>query len=190
MARGRRIVVSGGPGSGKTTLLEALAGAGARVMPEAGRAIIRQQRAVDGPALPWRDVERFAEAMLHWELRSHEEAASAPGDVVFDRGVPDVVGYLRLEGRWVPAHVDAAARRMRYHPVVFLAPPWREIYRADAERHQSFAVAERTFEAMARAYPDYGYEVVELPRVGVAERVGFVAQTLGGLRISASPDAR
>lgn len=182
--------MSGGPGSGKTTLLAALAETGVPVMPEAGRAIIRQQQAIDGPALPWRDVGRFAEAMLHWELRSHDEAAAVPDDVVFDRGVPDVVGYLRLEGHPVPAHVDTAARGVRYHPVVFVAPPWREIYRHDAERHQSFAVAERTFETMAGTYPDYGYEVVELPRAPMAERVAFVADALGGLRVSSSPGPR
>ena len=48
----RRIVLTGGPGSGKTTLLEALATAGHATSPEAGRAVIRRQQAIDGEALP------------------------------------------------------------------------------------------------------------------------------------------
>ncbi|WP_353612588.1 AAA family ATPase [Methylobacterium sp. AMS5] len=36
-------VITGGPGSGKTSLIEALAGAGIRHMPEAGRSIIRDR---------------------------------------------------------------------------------------------------------------------------------------------------
>jgi predicted ATPase len=42
-------VVTGGPGSGKTTLIEALARRGYAHTVEAGRAIIQDQTAIDGP---------------------------------------------------------------------------------------------------------------------------------------------
>src|SRR3546814_1518314 len=48
-------VITGGPGSGKSTLIEALAVEGFDHMPEAGRAIIRDQVAIGGAALPWAD---------------------------------------------------------------------------------------------------------------------------------------
>ena len=57
-------VITGGPGSGKTSLIDALARAGHAHTVEAGRAIIQDQRAIDGPALPWRDPLAFAELML------------------------------------------------------------------------------------------------------------------------------
>lgn len=103
-------VVTGGPGSGKSSLIEALARRGIGVMPEAGRAIIRDQARIGGSALPWRDRAVFAELMLAWELRSHGEAARLDRPVAMDRGVPDVLGYLTLCGLPVPAHVAAAAR--------------------------------------------------------------------------------
>ncbi len=59
-------VITGGPGAGKTSLLEALAAAGHACMPEAGRAVIRDQRAIGGPALPWTDPPAFAAQMLGW----------------------------------------------------------------------------------------------------------------------------
>ena len=43
-------VLTGGPGAGKTTLIEALRDAGFATAPEAGRAIIRDQLAIGGPA--------------------------------------------------------------------------------------------------------------------------------------------
>ena len=49
----RFIVLTGGPGSGKTTLIEALRRLGLATAPETGRAIIREQVAIAGPALPW-----------------------------------------------------------------------------------------------------------------------------------------
>lgn len=71
------IVVTGGPGSGKSSLIDAMAQRGFRTMPEAGRAIIRDQIRIGGKALPWADRALFAELMLGWELRSYQEAAKA-----------------------------------------------------------------------------------------------------------------
>lgn len=177
----RLFVVTGGPGGGKTTLLAALAAAGHVIAPEAGRAIIRDQLAIDGPALPWRDRALFAELMLNFDLRSHGEAQAGTVPVFFDRGVPDSVGYLRLCGLPVPDHLDRAAHAFRYARIVFAAPPWREIYAEDAERKQDFAEAERTYEAVTAAYRDHGYELVELPRADVEARVAFVLDRVQGL---------
>ena len=173
-------ILTGGPGSGKTTLLEHLAGQGAAVMPEAGRGIIRSQMAIGGHALPWEDRALFAELMLGWELRSLSEAATLPGPILFDRGIPDVVGYLTLEGLEVPAHMRRAAQTFRYNPTVFLAPPWEEIFHTDAERRQDFDTAQRTCEVMRRVYADLGYNLVELPRVPESARAEFMRTYIPG----------
>lgn len=170
----RLFVVTGGPGAGKTTLLSALAAAGHVIAPEAGRAIIRDQLVIDGPALPWRDRALFAELMLNFDLRSHAEAQAGASPVLFDRGIPDSIGYLRLCGLPVPEHFDRAAHAFRYARIVFVAPPWREIYAQDAERKQDFAEAERTYEAVSAAYREHGYELAELPRADVATRAAFL----------------
>ena len=174
----RRIVLTGGPGSGQTTLLEALATAGHATSPEGGRAIIRRQQAIDGEALPWKDRALFAELMLDRELEAHARAESADGSVFFDRGVPDVVGYLTLCGLPVPAHMERAAQDIRYDRRVFIAPVWPEIFGQDAERKQDLDEARRTFDAMAETYPRFGYELIELPQAPVAERLAFVLTTL------------
>lgn len=172
-------VVTGGPGAGKTTLLDALARRGFPVMPEAGRAVIRHQIAIGGEALPWADRALFAELMLGWELRSHAEAAATAGPVWFDRGVPDVAGYLRLSGLDIPPHMITAAEAVRYAPRVFILPFWDEIFHADAERRQSAAEARATCEMMRETYADFGYDLCEVPKDTVERRVDFV---LGELR--------
>ncbi|MEN5052447.1 AAA family ATPase [Brevundimonas naejangsanensis] len=174
----RRIVLTGGPGSGKTTLLEALAASGHATMPEAGRAIIRRQQAIDGEALPWKDQALFAELMLDRELEAHARVGGADGPVFFDRGVPDVAGYLMLCGLPAPAHVERAAQDIRYDRRVFIAPVWPEIFGQDAERRQDLDEARRTFDAMAETYPRFGYQLIELPRAPVAERLAFVLKSL------------
>lgn len=57
-------VITGGPGSGKSMLIEAMAERGYAHTPEAGRAIIRDQVAIEGEAQPWSNRCAFAELML------------------------------------------------------------------------------------------------------------------------------
>jgi predicted ATPase len=174
----RLFVITGGPGSGKSTLIDALAAHGICSMPEAGRAIIQDQVAIGGEALPWSDRLAFAELMLSWEMRSYRAAQKLTGPVIFDRGVPDVIGYLRVSGIPVPPHVDRAARIFRYHHRVFIAPPWPEIFADDAERKQSFAEAKATYEAMVETYSGLGYGLIQLPLDSVEERVQFVLRAI------------
>jgi predicted ATPase len=174
----RLFVITGGPGSGKSTLVKALAAHGFGHMPEAGRAIIQDQLAIGGNALPWSDRLAFAELMLNWEMRSYRAAQELGGPVVFDRGVPDVVGYLRLTGLPVPAHIERAASSFRYHRRVLIAPPWPAIFTQDAERKQTIEEAEATYRTMVEVYSGLGYELVALPRVSVPERVRFVCKII------------
>jgi predicted ATPase len=130
--------------------------------------------AIGGRALPWTDPILFAELMLSWDMRSYHIANQQAGLVFFDRGVPDAVGYLRLSKVPVPAYFDMAAETFRYSRRVFIAPPWPEIFQQDRERKQDFDEALRTFETLAATYTALGYELVDLPRVPIAERVHFV----------------
>ncbi len=175
----QHIILTGGPGSGKSTLIDALEQAGYGRSIEAGRGVIQDQVAIGGFALPWQNPTLFAELMLSWEMRSYHLAQGAAGPVFFDRGVPDVAGYLRLLGLPIPAHVENAVASFRYHRQVFIAPPWPEIYRQDAERKQTFDEALRTYDALAATYAAYGYELIELPCLSVSERVRFVLAALG-----------
>ena len=172
-------VISGGPGSGKSSLIAALAAQGIATMPETGRAIIREQVAAGGNALPWADRAAFAERMLERELRSHGEARALPGPVIMDRGVPDVIGYLRLCGLPASAEAERAAMTFRYNRTVFVAPHWPAIYAQDAERKQDDAEAAATHDMMAKVYTELGYDLVPLPFASVAERLGFVMARIG-----------
>ncbi|MGI5238957.1 AAA family ATPase [Dactylosporangium sp. CA-139066] len=169
------VVLTGGPGSGKTTLLRHLAAAGFPVADEGGRAIIRA--GVREPAL-------LGELWLRWGLRSYRwaRALPAPGPVFFDHAIPCLPGYWLRLGRPVPAHVLRAAATRPYRRVVFVAPPWRAIYRTDAERRNGFEEAARTHAAIVEGYHGLPYELVELPRAPVAERARFILSRLRSSR--------
>jgi predicted ATPase len=147
-------------------------------MPEAGRAIIQDQVAIGGGALPWSDRHAFAELMLSWEMRSYRAALRLSGPVIFDRGIPDIVGYLRLCNLPVGSHVDRAAEKFRYHRRVFVAPPWPEIFAQDTERRQSLEEARATHKVV-ETYSELGYELIPPPLDTVEERMRFVLAATG-----------
>lgn len=167
-------IITGGPGAGKTSLVAALAAAGWNHMAEGGRAIIQEQVASGGNALPWADRAAFADRMLAWDLRSYRAAMTRPGPVIFDRGIPDVIGYRDLCGLPIPDKLARAAQTRRYARHVFIAPYWPAIFAQDAERKQDLAEALATHDAMVRTYSALGYILVPLPRATVKERVDFV----------------
>jgi len=172
----RLFIVTGGPGSGKSTLLAAAAAAGYTTVPESGRAILQLQVAIGGTAVHWADQATYAELMLDRELQNHLRHAETGLATLFDRGVPDLLGYARLCNLPRREHLRKAAELFRYNRKVFVAPPWREIYANDMERKQDWSEAVRTYEAIAAGYDEAGYDLVELPRVPVPERLAFLVE--------------
>lgn len=171
-------VVTGAPGAGKTTLLNAAAAQGLRIGREAARAVIQVQTAIDGPALQWRDPARFAELMLDRDIQTYEMLSSLGGPALCDRGIPDLVAYGRIMGLEETGHFARAATLYRYNPIVFFAPPWREIYADDAERTEGWEHAQRIYAPMRDAYEEMGYRIVELPKVPLAERLTFMMDVI------------
>ncbi|MDC9590388.1 AAA family ATPase [Xenorhabdus sp. XENO-10] len=66
----------------------------------------------------------------------------------------------------------------RYTNTVFIAPPWREIFKQDSERKQAFREAELTYHTMATTYRHHGYRLIELPLSTAEERAEFVLSNL------------
>jgi len=172
------VVLSGGPGSGKTTILQELARLGFPHVPEVARQIIQEQVRSGGSALPWADRQAYTALMLQRSIDSYREHASASTPLLFDRGIPDTLGYARLIGLPDIAAIEDACRQYRYAPVVFLAPPWPEIYHTDRERKQDLAEAARTYTVLAETYQSCGYQLLEIPRLPPAARAQFLADHL------------
>ena len=167
-------MVSGGPGSGKTTTLNELAKMGFRIAPEVARQIIREQVETGGDAVPWGDRAAYTRLMLERSIDSYLDHTPAAAPAFSDRGIPDTLGYARLIELEDEQRVLCACRRYRYAPLVFLAPPWREIYATDSERKQDFDEALRTFDQLKQVMEECGYRVVELPKVAPVNRAEFI----------------
>ncbi|SMD04132.1 AAA family ATPase [Pedobacter africanus] len=172
-------VITGGPGMGKTTLLTELEFLNYTCVEESGRKIIIDELKRGGKALPWEDQALFARAMFAYAVNDFKAHEASITPVFFDRGIPDVIGYLRLCGLPVPDGMLRAAKVLRYNKKVFVTPPWAEIYRNDTERKQPFGEAVATCEVMKTVYADLGYLLVELPKCPASERANFIIGQMG-----------
>lgn len=171
---GLKIIITGGPGAGKSAIIENLMAKKYTCLPESGRAIIQDQVCIGGNALPWLDRQAFAEMMLCWELRSWHLADYHNEICFFDRGLPDIEGYLNLCSIPIPKHIERAINTFQYNKNVFITPPWQEIYVQNTERKQTFDEAVMTYHAMVTTYKKYNYELIEIPCLPVKDRVNFI----------------
>ena len=174
----QKFIITGGPGSGKTMLVEELVACGHGHSPEVSRRLIREQMARDDGVLPWRSLEAFAAFAVDEMLREHDLADHRDGIIFFDRGLPDVFGYLNDSGIKIPAAWLEAHNRCSYAKKLFILPPWPEIYVNDEERPQTLDKARSLYSAIARAYASLGYELIEVPRISSRERAEFVLEQL------------
>lgn len=167
------VVISGCSGGGKSTLLSELAARGYHVVQEPGRQIVKEQTAINGDALPWSNLEKFLDLVLSryiFQFNSQTEQQL----IFFDRGIIDAL-QLDLSQ---PEYFQRAAQIFRYNPLVFLVPPWEEIFANDGERKHNFESAKKEYHELLIKYKNLGYETVVIPKMPVNERADFILEKL------------
>jgi predicted ATPase len=178
-ARDYFVVISGCSGGGKSSLLRELSNRGYRVFAEPGRQVVREQNFIDGDGIPSKDAYKFAELCVSRSMHNMISAATTTTYVFFDRSIIDNFNGLEQMKGGAPAHIRKAAHTFRYSKKVFIAPPWPELFRNDAERIHSYADAVAEYETLLPTYQRMGHELVLLPKVSAPARVDFI---LGELR--------
>ena len=169
-----RYVISGGPGAGKSTLLEALHQRGYAVSEEVSRRIIIEEALKGTPCLPWLNLSCFAQKVLARMVENYNQAPATAGITFFDRGIPDIIAYLQVAQVPVDRQYEQALAHYPYSQLVFLAPPWQEIYVNDSERWQTFEEAVALYDAIKSTYESLQYTTLVLPKAPVEERVEFI----------------
>ncbi|QNP78995.1 AAA family ATPase [Agrobacterium tumefaciens] len=172
----RFIILSGCSGGGKSTLLAELARRGFASVEEPGRRIVIEETRNNGTALPWIDIEAFARRAIAMALEDRQKAP-AEGLVFFDRGLIDAASALsHVSG---DGFIDTLKNTHRYNPLVFLTPPWPEIYQGDDERRHDFDAAVEEYDRLVLDYEALGYDSVVLPKSGIEERADFILARIG-----------
>jgi predicted ATPase len=170
----QKYIITGGPGSGKTSIIAALSRLGYTTFSEVSRTLIRQQMQLEHGVLPWRNMEEFAKLALR-EMRQQHHAATTMDELCFfDRGIPDIIGYIHFSNLEPSPEILRIAADHVYAPVVFICPPWPEIYVNDPERPQTFEDALGLFYSIKKAYETLHYIVIKVPCDAVSVRAQFI----------------
>lgn len=167
----RFVILSGCSGGGKSTLLAELARRGFATIEEPGRRIVAEQQATGGSALPWLDLAAFARRAIEVATEDRDQAAVLPGWVFFDRSLIDAAAALHQADPAQGEPILSSLNTMhRYHPLVFMTPPWPEIFSSDDERRHGIEAAVAEYQRLLEIYPTLGYEPVLLPQASVSDR--------------------
>ena len=172
-----KYIITGGPGAGKTTLLHALKAAGYHCSAEASRQLIAEGVALGSDCLPWLNLSCFAHKVLDRMIRAHGQAAGT-GPTFFDRGIPDIIAYLKAAALPIDDRFYTALQQHRYQPFAFILPPWKAIYINDAERWQTFEEAVHLYASIRETYQALGFTLVSVPEETVENRMRFILETI------------
>ncbi len=172
----KRIIISGAPGTGKTSIINKLLLDGEKCHPEMSREIISEQLAIKGSKTPWQDLDKFTELVIKKRTEQFH-SANSPLEY-YDRSVIDSFAYILKDNLKIKSHWKSLANKNRYFKKVFLAPPWEEIYKKDAERQEDFETAEQIHLFLLKAYYMYDYQVIIIPKTNVYERVEFIQKQI------------
>jgi len=169
-------IITGGPGSGKTSLLESLASKGYNYIPETARQIIKE-RLLRG-LTPRPDPKTFAHKIFDNDRMNFIENSRLSSLLFFDRSFMDSAGMIFNCDRGGYNKIKDTLLENRYNNKVFITPPWKEIYRNDTERDQSFEEGIEVYEWIAKWYRQHDYDVVIVPKDTIENRVKFVLRQI------------
>ncbi len=168
------IVIIGGPGTGKSTIIDGLVAKDFCCYPEISRQVTLEAKKQGIEQLFLENPLLFSELLLEGRKKQYTDALEEKHEVVFiDRGIPDVLAYMHYIGDSYPAHFDLACRENVYTKI-FILPPWEEIYVSDEARYENFEQAKLIHNHLVETYKSYGYELIEVPKDSLDNRILFI----------------
>ena len=174
----QKIVITGGPGTGKSTIIDHLSELEFTCMPEISRTITKEAQKNGIEQLFLNDPLLFSQKLLEGRIEQFHEADEAGSDTIFfDRGIPDIHGYMDYAGTPYPDVFRSKSKEFRYNSV-FMMPPWREIYTTDNERYESFEQSLLIYEHLKNCYVEMDYSIIIVPEGDITDRVKFILNSL------------
>jgi len=172
----RRIVLTGAPGTGKTSIIEGLQNRGFHIIPEPARTVIDLYKKYSPELLPHiskENRERFQALIQNETIKNFDENTHG----IFDRSILDEIGYRTRYIIEISYELKEAAKTKRYDKV-FIFPIWEEIFKNDDVRSETLEEAAIIGEYLHKAYTDWGYTPIIVPKMSVIDRINFILKEI------------
>jgi predicted ATPase len=174
----KKIVLTGAPGTGKSTIINELEKRAYHCMHEISRDVTLEAQKNGTEQLFLTEPLLFSEMLLKGRTEQYQKATKIKADLIFfDRGIPDVHGYLNYISMEFPDRYIETSRKHRYD-YVFLMPPWEDIYIQDNERYESFQQALAIHNHLLNTYKSLNYNVIQVPTGTVADRTDYILKVI------------
>lgn len=177
----KKIVMIGGPGTGKTSVIRAIEDEGYTCFHEISRDVTAQAQKEGIEQLFLKEPLLFSEMLMNGRVQQYIDAETIDEEYIFfDRGIPDVTAYMDYKETPYPERFTIINETYKYD-LIFYFPVWKDIYKQDNERYESYEEALEIHEFLRKTYKGLGYNLIMVPKTGVSERVEFILSHLKAL---------
>lgn len=147
-------------------------------MPEISRMITREAQQTGVEQLFLKEPLLFSKMLLQGRIDQYKNAVELGHDIVFfDRGIPDIFGYLNYVQLDYPNDFVRQSVKFRYSKV-FMMPPWRAIYKTDNERYETYEQSLAIYDFLVEAYQKLEYNIITVPENKIEDRVEFILNAM------------
>lgn len=177
----QKIVITGGPATGKTSLIKELETRDYYCFHEVIRELTNQAKQEKNtevfntnPIAIVDDSLGFNRKILNARIKHYQAALQLDQKLVFfDRGIPDVLGYMDYYKQPYDHTFTKPCIKNTYDHI-FILPPWEEIFVSDGERFETYEEALQIHFFLEGIYEHFGYKCIKVPFGSVKERVNFI----------------
>ena len=173
----QKIVLTGAPGTGKTTIIQLLKQKQYHCLDECSRDVIKQYQQQGITNIFEKDPILFSQEILQQRILQYKSIQLLEQPTFIDRGIQDINAYLKQSTSQTLQLFEDASKEYLYD-MIFIFPPWQDIYTKDEERMEDFENTQDIHNALLEEYRKSHKKIYEVPKDTPENRVEFILNKL------------